>query len=259
MITIHLGCFDPPNYADTVVIQQVDDYIRARQTIRHGLSQVDVNMDVYVKVRTCDEWFWDLEGFPGVILRQEDQVTLLRKRLRVAVLPPELDDPVLIERLGLLNLPPPSTHISDPIAWTLGKLLNPLWAEERPSYEHLTRLIAWWVKIDMMPGLQPLLAHRLNVWRDQGDGLLRDAYARLQENPQKVMRFLCCWRALAPYETNVRRRWLEEERWYLPGLQEIADRLGPLPLPVEAERTMSLKAEAYWNSRLLHLNRETQE
>jgi hypothetical protein len=52
---------------------------------------------------------------------------------------------------------------------------------------------------------------------------------------------------------------LEEERWYLSGLQEIADRLGPLPLPVEAEKTLSHKVEAYWNRRLLQLNQEAPE
>ena len=258
MITVHLGHLDPPDHPSAVVLRQVDDYANVRQAVRQELGRPDADLEVYVMTPLCNEWFWDLEGFPGVAIRHEDPATLLRDRLRLAMLPPELDDPGLIHRLGLLRLPTPPVRVGDAIAWALGGLLNPVWTEERPSYQHLTLLISWWAENSIAPELQPLVTHRLNAWRDQADGLLRDAYSRLQENPQKVVLFLCCWRTLAPYEETVRRRWLEEERWYLSGLQEIADRLGPLPLPVEAEKTLSSKVEAYWNRRLLQLNQEAQ-
>lgn len=259
MITVHLGRFDPPDHPGAVALRQPDDYASARQAVSRELGRPDADLDVYVMTPLCVEWFWDLEGFPGVTIRHEDPATLLRDRLKLATLPPELDDPGLVHRLGLLRLPPPPARVGDAIAWALGGLLDPVWAEEHPSYQHLTLLISWWAKSDIAPDLRPMLAHRLNAWRDRADGLLRDAYVRLQENPQKVALFLCCWRTLAPYEVAVRRRWLEEERWYLSGLQDIADKLGPLPLPMEAEKTLSHKAEAYWNGRLLQLNQEAQE
>ena len=240
MITVHLGHLDPPDsllalsYCGRWMITQT----LGRQCVKE-LSRPDADLEVYVVTRVVRRVVLGSRGLPRGGNSHEDPATLLRDRLRLAMLPPELDDPGLIHRLDLLRLPTPSVRVTDAIAWALGGLLNLVWTEERPSYQHLTLLISWWAENSIAPDLQPLLTHRLNAWRDQADGLLRDAYTRLQENPQKVALFLCCWRTLAPYEETVRRRWLEEERWYLSGLQEIADRLGPLPLPVEAEKTLS--------------------
>ncbi len=258
MITIHLGHVVPPDHPGAIALERVDDYASVRQALRRELGHSEADLEVFVTTRLCDEWFWDMEGFPGVTVLHEDPVTLLRDRLRLALLPPELDNPGLIQQFGLLQLSPPMDRVTDAIAWALGAILNPVWAEEHPSYQHLTRLISWWAENSVAPELQPLTNHHLNDWRGQADGLLRDAYTRLQENPHKATLFLCGWQALAPYEEAMRRRWLEEEGWYLAGLQEIANKLGPLSLPAKAEKALSRKVEAYWGRRLQKLTQGAQ-
>lgn len=261
MITIHLGRFESVDSPAAVVVQQPEDYVPARQFIRQALSQPATRLEVYVLTRTCDGWFWDLEEFPSIVtLYHEDPVTLLREHLHLSAVPSELDDPVLIHQLGLLRFSSPIERVDDPIAWSLGELLDPLWCEVLPSYPHLTRLVGWWAgrEESLSVEIQPLVKRQLENWQSQTDGQLRDAYARLRsEDPMRAALFLCCWRALQPYERTTRQRWLEEENWYVPHWPAIADQLGPLPLPARAEKILSRKAEAYWNGRLPSLAQES--
>jgi hypothetical protein len=255
MITIHLGRQDSPMQSGVIVIRQPDDYITARHALRQALHEGDA-LDIYVLTRVCDEWFWDLEGFPGVVQRREDPVSLLCQLLDVTSLPSGLDDSELIQRLGLLRQPASSAAIHDVIGWALGSLLDPVWIEEEPSFAHFTRLIAWWAEHRIPQDLAVLVTQRLEAWKMKSRDSLRDAYEGLNGAPERIILFLCCWRVLQTYSDELRQRWLEEEGWYLPRWQSLVNKLGPLPMPEIAENTLSRKVETYWRGQLRLLDRE---
>ena len=257
MIRVHLGRVDSLDVPGAVIVRQPDDYLVARLAIRQVLGQLDASLDICVLTRICDDWFWDLQGIPGVWLQREDPVTVLRERLNLPALPPALDDPGLIQRLGLLHLAPPGRG-TDATAWALSALLDTAWGEDIPSYDHLTRLVAWFAEHEAPVELRLLIATRLHSWEELAQGALRDAYAGLQQDSARIVLFLCCWIALGTYNVDLRRRWLEEEGWYRHEWQKLAEKMGRLPLPARAERILSAKLEAYWNGQFAELKQQGQ-
>lgn len=255
MIRIHLGVADAPDAADTLTLSQPEDYIGARLRIRDALRS-GLPLEVFVLTRVCDGWFWDLEGDAEVQLLQEDPVTLLRRKLRVLALPPEVADPDLVISLALLDLPDPPEPVSDVVAWIVGHKLGEVWSVSHSSYEHATQLVAWWATRAVPTLLQPFAQRRLQIWIEQASGPLREVYRAMQQDPERSALALCCWQALKVYGDEIRRQWLQEEGWYLPHLVWLAERLGALPVPLKATKLLSLKAEAYWRRRLEELDKE---
>jgi len=255
MIEIHLGVVDTEPRLGAEIIRKPQDYISARLAIRDAL-QSKQDLHVYVETRVCDEWFWDLESYPGVRLLQEDPVVLLCRKLHVPALPSKIVDPVAISSLRLLELPAPSDAVGDVSAWIAGHKLGKVWADTQPSYGHLTDLLTWLADNSVPEVLHAVAELRMELWINHSGGQLREAYHAIRQSPQKVTMFLCCWKALKKYDDETRARWLEEEKWYLADLQWLAEKLGDLPLPNIADKILSPKAEAYWHRRLTEFDQE---
>ncbi len=255
MIEIHLGIVDAKAPLGAEVVIEAQDYINARVAIRNALVSKQP-LHVYVLKRLCDEWFWDLENYPGVKLSREDPALKLREMLHVPTLPPEIADSAVIAALKLLELPPPEELVRDVSGWVVGHKLGAVWTVLQPSYAHLTDLLAWWSENAVPELLQPLSKRKMQSWIQQASGQLQAAYQAVMQEPGLSAKFLCCWKALKRYDEQTREDWLRELRWYLPELQWLADKLGDLPLPNEANKLLSPKAEAYWRRRLMELDQE---
>lgn len=255
MIRIHLGRKETDQILGAEVIKQPEDFVSARVAIRSA-QQASQNLEVFVLTRICDGWFWDLEGDPEIELLQEDPVTLLCRKLDLRSLPPEVSDPDFIIGYKLLDLPLPSEPVIDVAGWIVGHTLDPVWAMTDPSYQHLTGLISWLSSNAVPESFKPLADRRIRSWIERANGQLRDAYDAIRSNPQKNSLFLACWSGLSAYDNDTRRRWLEEEGWYVQGLTWVAGNVGPMSLPALADKKLGPKAEAFWRRRLNELDKE---
>lgn len=255
MIRIHLGHVDAGSRPSSQVVREPDDYIPARKAIRDAL-RVSADLELFVLSRVCDQWFWDLEGYSDVQLLQEDPRDLLRAKLQTGALPAELSDPLAISELEILDLPSPVAAVDDVIAWVLGHKLGDVWLVNEPSYEHLTQLVAALATCPVPRLLEPLVERRILAWAGRAGGQIGEAYRLIAATGSRGISFLCAYRALKVYDEATRILWLEEERWYLPGLQWIADKLGELPIPLAVDSSLSPKAEAHWRRRLRERDKE---
>ncbi len=255
MIVIHIGVLEAEPQLGKELVRKPQDYIGARLAIRQAL-QAGQDLEVYVEARTCDDWFWDLESHPSVRVSREDPSLLLRQRLRVPALPPEIDDPVLINALRLMDLPEPQSPIQDVGRWIAGQKLGKVWETLQPSYEHLRDLVSWWSRNTVPQSLRPLAGRILRGWGGSANRPLRDAYEEVNKDPSTSALFLGSWQVLRGYDDVVRENWLREAGWYLPQLKPLADILECLPLPALANTVLSPKVEAYWTRRLVELEAE---
>jgi hypothetical protein len=253
MIEIHLGAVDAKELPGITKVAEAADYIVARLAIRDAL-RTGQPLDIYVQNRLCDDWFWDLEKYPGVKLSREDPTLKLREMLHVPTLPPELDDSTIISALKLLDLPPPAEAVRDVSSWVLAHKLGAVWAIMEPSYSHLTDLLVWWSNHTVLDLIQPLTKRKTQGWIQEASGQLQAGYEAVMWKPDLYARFLCCWKALSGYNEQTREDWLRELGWYFPEVQWLVDKLGDLPLPDEANKLLSPKAEAYWRRRLIELD-----
>lgn len=255
MIEIHLGVLGADESAGRVIVREPQDYISVRLAVREALRTGN-DLQVYVQTRVCDDWFWDLENSPGVKLSREDPPLRLCQKLGVASLPPEVADPALIMALKLLDLPDPIDTVQDVAGWVAAHKLGAVWTMQNSSYAHLTDLLMWWTDYRVPEVLQPLADRRMNSWIDNATGQLREAYQAIKQDPITSALFLCCWQVLQGYDDVTREDWLREAGWYCPGIGWLAEKVGELTLPRQANRELSLKAEAYWRRRLLELDQE---
>lgn len=256
MIRVHLGVDKLPTTISAETVRQPQDYIGARLAIRHAM-QAKTDLDVFVLTSVCKTWFWDLDGLPDVRIRNEDPVALLCRKLQVPSLPAEIADTEVITSLQLLELPNSNDPTMDILAWVAKYKLGEVWSVDLPSSTHFGQLVGWLACNRVPRILEPLARKRMQVWLARATGPILEGYRVLRKDPDRLVPFVCCWRALNVYDEELRIRWLDEEGWYIRELRSLASSLNELPMPSTAQKIISQKAEAYWRRSLKELDQET--
>lgn len=258
MIRIHLSATGQTlltGTEDAVTLRQPQDYIRVRVAIRDAMrSNADLNVIVLSSI--CEAWFWDLDRLPSVEIINDDPVTVLRRKLQVPSLPAEISEPALIVGLRLAELPAPENPGTDLLAWVAQHKLGEAWSVDQPSFAHLSQLVAWLACNHVPQVIEAIADKRMQLWLTRATGILLDGYRAVQQNADKAVPFLCCWRMLRVYDEELRAQWLEEAGWYVKELRAVANNLNELPLSSSVQKTIAQKVEPHWRRRLKEMDQE---
>lgn len=254
MITIRLGSFDSTQKSESgTELAEPGGYPGIRIKIREAIHNGE-DLQVYVKHRACNNWFWDLQGHPAVVIINDDPREQLKRKLRVQSLPKDLDaNPEWISQLNLLSLPVPPARVVDTWLWIVEKKLGSEWLVQAPSFSHLGHLVNWYITLTEQSSavLEQKKIEIIKTWKSRAQGQLRLAYEHFFErDPYQASLFLACWQNLSSYYGENLLRWLTEENCYNPNLEWIVTELPPLLLPKSISEKLSAKAEAYWNGEL---------
>jgi len=253
MIIIHTGMLpeeEIPNEGDSV--RNVQDYVTARQSIVKALLQNE-DADIYIMARVCDGWFWDLNDyFEEVRIVDDSPTKRLLDKLGRSSLPEQLqENPHLILEWNLLVLPEPEKPVGDVWDWVIRHKLGYVWSVERPSSQHLTELVLWYVEHskDIEPTLRHVMVQRGRTWVEAATGKLRGAYARFLESPDDTAAGLLAWSALMHYDPALREHWLAERGWYCAKHEDLVEVLArPETLPKAIRQKLNPTLMNYWNS-----------
>jgi len=253
MIRVHIGVLPTEEREQgSTLVENTADYPRAREQIYEALA-AETSLDVFVLTRVCDDWFWDLVEYHGDVTQVNDAPTeRLKRKLSVNALPNDLaTEPELIIQLGLLDLPTPTEGVDSVWRWIVHHKLGEVWAIEEPSRGHFSHLVGWYIEHT----IDPLLASRTDriaqMWVSAASGKLRSAYARLFDDPRRNAYSLVTWRALAPYERELKEQWLADEGWYSKRLEDLSEMIEmPTGLPKSIRSKLQPKVQTHWNTRL---------
>jgi hypothetical protein len=253
MIVIRTGILPTEKLAlDSLVVRDTVHYPLMRRHIQEALGRKE-DLEVFILTRVCDSWFWDLFDYHGDVIHINDTPTeRLKRKLSVSALPIDLAaQPRLIVELGLLNLPDPSESVHDVWKWIIRHKLGDVWATEEPSKRHFSELVGWHIENIVDPILQPKAALIAQAWTDLASGKLRSAYARFFEDPHRSAYSLITWKALEPYDRELREEWLAAEGWYSQKLEDLAEMIDtPSELPRSIRDKLRPRVQTYWNSQL---------
>lgn len=253
MITIHTGVLPTEELPyDSLTVRTPADYPPVRQDIQEALTQKE-DLKVFVLTRVCDGWFWDLFDYHSDVIHINDApAERLKRKLSINALPIDLAaEPELIIELGILDLPDPTESVSDVWTWIIRHKLGEVWAIEEPSQEHFSQVVSWYAENTIDPILRSRVAHIARTWTDAASGKLRSAYARFFEDPHKNAYSLITWRALVPYDRELREQWLAAEGWYSQKLEDLAEMIEtPTQLPQSIRSKLNSKVQTYWNTQL---------
>lgn len=251
MIVIHYGVIDDAMVQGGMEVRDSRDYVEARRAIRDAAGS-QRPLDVFILDRTCDRWFWDLDGHSVIQFVNEDPVELLREKLGVQALPSYLTAAV-IRNLRLLEKPDSESPIRDVTWWVAQTELGEVWGEEKPSLAHLSALVSWWADSasrNLSPTLLRVVSLRLQHWSSSAKGDALAVYQALQDSPIQVVLFFCAYQALSSYDAALRKGWLQEKGWFVSDLEPAASKMSDLPVPPDVDKALSVFAEAYWGRRL---------
>lgn len=251
MITIRLGAFDTTQEsAGEIELVEPGDYPSIRVKIREAIHNGE-DIQVYVKHRACNNWFWDLQGHPAIIIINDDLCEQLKRKLRVQSLPKDLDaNSEWISQLNLLSLPTPLARVGDTWLWIVENKLGSEWIIQAPSFNHLGHLVNWYIALAKQSPqvLEQKKIEIIKTWKSRAQGRLRLAYENFfDRDPYQASLFLACWQNLSSCYGETILRWLTEENCYNPNLEWLASELPLLRLPESISEKLSAKAEAYWN------------
>jgi len=251
VITIHLGVLNSPQITGNVIeLVEPGDYPGIRIKIREAIHNGE-DLQVHIRHRACNTWFWDLAEHPTVVVVNDDPREQLKRKLRVQALPKDLDaNPEWILQLNLLSLPAPPAGVRDAWLWIVDNKLGPAWLVQTPSFGHLGDLVTWYASLTEQSSavLQQKKMEIIEAWKSRSQGRPRLAYQHFfEKKPYQASLFLACWQNLSSYYGETLLRWLTEEGCYNPNLEWIASELPPLLLPQSISEKLSAKAEAYWN------------
>lgn len=253
MISIHIGVLTTEDLSGTVeIVKNTQDYVLTRQRIHEALSREE-DLEIFVLARVYDDWFWDLlEYYDDIRLIDDAPTERLKLKLSINALPADLvEKPELIIKLGLLNLPNPQKSIDDVWGWIIENKLGAVWINEIPSPEHLSELMSWFLENAIDPILESKVTEITRQWINTASGRLRSAYARFMENPQLIAYSLITWKALTPYNPQLREEWLAAEGWYSHKLEDLAEVIKPSQqLPKSIRSKLNPKLRTYWNTQL---------
>lgn len=258
MIRIHTGVLPKEQLDDeSLVIRDPAHYPIVRRHIHEALAREE-NLEVFVMTRVCDGWFWDLFDYHhDVIQIDDDPAERLKRKLSISTLPIDLAAKSdLIIELGLLDLPDPTDAASDVWKWIVHYKLGSVWAAEYPSKEHFSRLVGWYLENATDPILKPVVVRIAQTWMNMASGRLRSAYARLFDEPHKNAFSLIAWKALAPYDSELKEQWLVAEGWFSPKINDLEDIMEmPTQIPEAVRKKLNARIRTHWNTRLKeHLN-----
>lgn len=260
MIRIHTGVSKGQSIPKSALILSTPaEYPAIRLKLRNAIHARE-EMDVYITHRACDGWFWDLADYPSVSLINDDPREQLRRKLIAPGLPRELEEePELIFALELLDLPVPSQSIVDVWSWILKEKLGEAWTEVKPSFEHLSALVRWYLNAALQKPnaddvvsapLQQKVRNIIDEWLRRSEGNLKPAYDVFFENPKTNAVFLACWQNLSDKYPELLKEWLSQEYLYCPQLEWVAEKLAPVELKEDSITGFSKKIEIYWNGKL---------
>lgn len=253
MIRIHTGFLLTEKIpAGGTALESLTDYLSIRQLIAESLSN-NRDLEVYVLVRTCDGWFWELNDYySDVSVIWDAPSERLKRKLSVHTLPTALEmNPELVIDLRLLDLPDPTESTTDVWRWVFQHKLGNVWISELPSYSHLSELVYWYVDQEnhVDPVLQPIVERKIQKWINLSSGKLRSAYARFLENPRENAYSLIAWQALSSYDRRLREQWLATKGWYSQKLEDLAEMLDPPDeLPKLIRNKLNVTLRTYWNA-----------
>lgn len=284
MIRIHTGVSKGQSIPKSALILSTpEEYPAIRLKLRDAIHARE-NTDVYITHRACDGWFWDLADYPVVSLINDDPREQLRRKLGVLSLPRELEEtPELIFALELLDLKAPSQsgmfmlvaakldnqQVINVWSWILKEKLGAVWTEVKPSFEHLSALVRWYLNAalqqqndaDAVPApLQQKVRSIIDEWIRRSEGNLKSAYDAFFENPIPNAFFLACWQNFSDKYPELLKEWfreaesrkagLSQEDFYCPKLEWVAEKLAPVELKENLITGFSKKIEIYWNGKL---------
>jgi hypothetical protein len=252
MIKIHTGVLPTEQLDDeSLVVREPAHYPIVRRHIHEALAQKE-DLEVFVITRVCDGWFWDLFDYQSDVVHCNDAPTeRLKRKLLVNALPTDLAKPELIVRLELFNLPGPTSGVSDVWMWIIQNKLGEIWTRKNPSQEHFSKLVNWYIEHIVDSILQPRAENIALAWINAASGKLRSAYARFFENPRRNAYVLIAWRALAPYDRELKEQWLAAEGWYSQTLEDLVELIeAPTQLPQPIRSKLNSRVQTYWNTQL---------
>jgi hypothetical protein len=260
MIRIHKGTFGENLVSESSIrLSKLEEYPEIRLRIREAIHASD-DLDVYVTHRACDDWFWDLEDYPCVSLIDEHPGVQLKRKLGIIGLPQKLEErPELILELGLLDLPEPSESIGDVWGWILENRLGSVWAERSVSFEHLAKIMQWYLDAsaqrpeDSNPInilLQGIVNTVTQSWIECANGIVESAYQLSLKNPAKSALFLACWQSFHDNYPQLLNEWLEQKYLSSLHIEWIAEKLPMLRIPDLLIVDLDKRVEAYWNGKI---------
>ena len=253
MITIHTNVLPSEEISNEhLFVRSPEHYPLTRQYIQAAISNNE-NLEIFILTRVCDGWFWDLFDYRDDVIQINDSpVERLKRKLASNVLPGDLiADPILIIKLGLLDLPDPVNRVGNVWEWIVQHKLGKVWTTKEPSQEHFSQLVNWYIENTVDPLLQSKTNLITKSWIETATGRLRSAYSRFLDNPHKIAYSLITWRALASYDRNLREQWLVSEGWYSQKMEDLAEMIEiPTHLPKSIRSKLNPKITTHWNTLL---------
>lgn len=171
MITIccdfyHTQQVVPDTY--TLVVDQVEDYVPLRQSIRRALDDRDHHYIIYVQSRILAKWLNDLREYSPQIVSWEELNFATQFQKRFGFSPPAELEEAAIPHLLTLTLPPPDpSDLDDPVGWLLSQCLHTVWKPSKLYKGHLAELVAWSVEGNQIPTeFMALAESRLRQWAE---------------------------------------------------------------------------------------------
>lgn len=253
MIEIHIGILRQEKIPiGAQAIDDSKDYLAARNQIKEAIESNEM-LKIFVRTRSCDKWFWDLPEYFGTVeIIDDSPEERLKRKLGLQTLPARfaIASPQIIE-LGLLDLPNPSLHVSDPLGWVLRHKLGVVWDSPEPSGDHFSALVNWFAENIIPQELYSLAESQTEIWLLRSSGKLHSAYARLLEEPQPVALTIIAWQSLQQYDPSLVDTWLAGQYWYRRKAVDLAEMVGHMLLPSKPRRELNLRLQTHWVTRLM--------
>lgn len=260
MIRIHTEVFTVKAIPESALyLSKPEEYPDIRLKIREAIH-ANGDLDIYIAHRACDNWFCDLEDYSCVSLINEHPGEQLKRKLGIIGLPHELKErPELILELGLLDLPVPSGSVGDVWSWVLESKLGIVWAEHTASFEHLGRIMQWYLDTSTLqpeasnlgnPFLRDIVSTIIQSWTEDANGIVKSAYQSVFKNPTKSALFLACWQNFHSDYPQLLSEWLEHKGLNSLHIEWISEKLPTLKIPNSLVMDLDKRIEAYWNGKI---------
>jgi hypothetical protein len=256
MISIHISVSASAIIShNALIIDEKAQYPSVRKRIYKALED-NQNLEVIVRTRICDEWFWDLSDYhQDVRIINDSPEELLKRKLSIDALPPDLkDNSDLIIHLQLLELPLSKDGENDVWGWILRSRLGEIWEIEDPSVCHLTQLVNWYANNKVQHLLQFKVEERISCWIQKAQNPLKSAYARFFENPTNNAILIITSKSMSVYPKKLKEKWLIDQELYSPKYEDIVEMIDfPTSLPLVIQRKFDPILQTYWNTQFKDL------
>lgn len=264
MIKIHTGLLEnellppKPENSNVETVENRNDYVLIRQYIQQALRNQE-SLIIYILTPICRDWFWDLATYsPHIKIIDDSPTERLKRKLKINTLPIDLigKQEIIIE-LNLLDLPTPTDWNLAIWDWIIEHKLGEVWLSQQPSWQHLSDLIKWYLKLSIPLSLQAKTKELSVQWLTKSNGLMREAYEYILGEPEINAYVVATWQALAKYPANRRDNWLKNEGWNIDSLNQWGGYLTPLNyLPYSIQQKFDTYLKTYWQTHLRDITYE---